>query len=74
MLGMDPVAAKPGSDTDSSKDEQEDTDGEVGDTTELWQLFMDIHHSGLSEHSVNEWLFNLQCAAVTVNINDHVRL
>ena len=74
MPGMDPVVAKPGSDTNSSKDEQEDTDGEVGDTTELWQLLMDIHHSGLSEHSVNEWLFNLQYAAVTVNINDHVRL
>ncbi|ETW82371.1 hypothetical protein HETIRDRAFT_416575 [Heterobasidion irregulare TC 32-1] len=72
--GMGPMADKAGSDTDSSEDEQDKGDDEVGDTDELRQLLVDIRRSGFHEHSVDERLLNLQCATVAMDIDDLVQL
>ncbi|ETW83150.1 hypothetical protein HETIRDRAFT_107270 [Heterobasidion irregulare TC 32-1] len=72
--GLDPLADTNLSDVDASDDERKEGDSDMGDADELDKSVKALPDSGICRHAVDKRLFNLECAAVAVNLEDLVRL
>ena len=54
--------------------ERKEGDSNMGNIDELDKLVKALPNSGICRHAVEKYLFNLECAAIAVNLEDLVHL
>ncbi|ETW81979.1 hypothetical protein HETIRDRAFT_417989 [Heterobasidion irregulare TC 32-1] len=74
LLRLDPVVDTNLSNVNVSDDEREESDSDMGDADKLDELVKALPDSGICRHAVDKCLFNLECTAVAVNLEDLVHL